>query len=103
MAYVGEKYRHVEADDYGTFRYAHHYKWDIAAVDGLAFAHNLEFLPQVDEFFDNYLVDADAGVTYAFRPNWQLTAKVEWDYKKRVGPGTKHSDLRYVLGLGYKW
>ena len=103
LAYVGEKYRHAEADDYATFRYAHHYKWDVAAVDGLAFVHNFEFLPQVDEFLDNYLVDSDAGVTYDLRANWQLLAKVEWDYKKKVGPATKHSDLRYFLGLGYKW
>ena len=103
LAYVGEKYRHAEADDYATFRYAHHYKWDVAAVDGLAFVHNFEFLPQVDDWSGNYIIDTDAGITYAFRANWQLIAKVEWDYKKKVGPATKHSDLRYFLGLGYKW
>lgn len=103
MSYVGEKYKHLKSDDYGTFRYAHHFKWTIAAVDGLDFAHNFEFLPQVDEWSDNYIIDTDAGITYAFRANWQLIAKVEWDYKKKVGIGVKHSDLRYILGLGYKW
>lgn len=103
MSYILEKYDGMKKDDYGTFRYAHHYTWDIACVDGLAFAHNFEFLPQVDDWSDNYLIDTDAGFTYAFRANWQLIARVEWDYKKKVGPGTKHSDLRYILGLGYKW
>ena len=51
----------------------------------------------------NYIVDADAGFTYAILPSWQIVGKVEWDYKKKVGEGVKHSDLRYLLGLGYKW
>lgn len=103
MAYIFEHYDGMPKDDYGTFRYAHHYTWDISAVDGLAFAHNFEFLPQVDDWSGNYLIDTDAGITYAFRANWQLIAKVEWDYKKKVGYGVKHSDIRYILGLGYKW
>ncbi len=103
MTYIWEKYRHLNCDDFATFRYAHHYKWDIAAVDGLAFAHNFEILPQVDDWTGNYLIDTDVGITYAFRANWQLVAKVEWDYKKKVGIGVKHSDIRYILGLGYKW
>ena len=49
------------------------------------------------------MIDTDAGLTYAFRANWQLIAKVEWDYKSKVGDRTKHSDIRYILGLGYKW
>ena len=103
LDWFGEGESVLPKDDYGTFRYAHHYTWDISAVDGLAFAHNFEFLPQVDDWSGNYLIDTDAGITYAFRANWQLIAKVEWDYKKKVGYGVKHSDIRYILGLGYKW
>ena len=103
MSYVGEKFEHVDDDNYGAFRYAHHLAWEIAAVKNLSFAHNLEWLPQVDEWADNYIIDADAGIVYKFSANWQLVAKVEWDYKSKVGPGAKHSDLRYILGLGYTW
>lgn len=103
MSYVGEKYDHMESDDYGAFRYAHHFTWEIAAVEGLDFIHNLEYLPQADEWSDNYMLDTDFGVTYAFHANWQLIGKIEWDYKSKVGDNTKHSDIRYILGLGYKW
>ena len=102
-SYVGEKYEHQKSDDYGAFRYGHHFIWTVAAVDGLDFTHNLEYLPQVDEWQDNYMLDIDFGLTYAFRANWQLIAKAEWDYKSKVGDNTKHSDIRYILGLGYKW
>ena len=69
----------------------------------MKFFHNLEFLPDVSDPAENYLIDADAGLSWAFRANWQLTAKFEWDYKSKVAEGVKHSDLRYVLGIGYKW
>ncbi len=103
MAYICEKYEHVKKDDYGTFRYAHHFAWEIAAVENLSLTHNFEWLPQVDKWEDNYLIDTDVGITYAFSANWQLVAKAEWDYKKKVAPGVKHSDIRYILGIGYKW
>ncbi len=102
MAYVFEKYDDLEKHDYGSFRYAHHFTFDITGVEGLAFAHNLEFMPQVDDW-TYYLIDTDVGLTYAFRANWQLIAKIEWDYQSKVAKGVKHSDIRYILGLGYKW
>lgn len=102
-SYIFEKYDKEDDDKYGAFRYAHHLAWEVAKVEGLDFVHNFEYLPQVDEWQDNYMLDTDFGITYAFRANWQLVAKVEWDYKSKVGEGTKHSDIRYVLGLGYKW
>lgn len=103
LAWVGEKYDHEKSDDYGAFRYGHHFAWTVAKIDGLDFIHNLEYIPQIDEWQDNYMLDTDVGLTYAFRANWQLIAKTEWDYKSKVGDHTKHSDIRYILGLGYKW
>lgn len=103
LAQVFEKYEHSSDDDFTTLRYGHHVAWTVAAVEGLDFVHSFEYLPALDEWSDNYMVDADFGLTYAFRANWQLIAKAEWDYKKKVGKDTKHSDLRYILGVGYKW
>lgn len=103
-AYVAEKYKtERDNDQFGTFRYGHHFVWTIAAVDGLEFIHDLEYLPAVDEWADNYMLNTDTGVTYAFMANWQMIAKIEWDYKSKVGRDTKRSDIRYILGLGYKW
>lgn len=102
-SYVGEKFEHKDDDNFGTFRYAHHLAWEVAAIKNLSFTHNLEYLPAVDEWADNYLLDTDAGLVYAFSANWQLIGKVEWDFQKKVAPGVKHSDIRYILGLGYKW
>ena len=104
VAYVKEKYcGDGFTDDYETFRYAHHFAWNPGWIDNFDIVHNFELLPDMGDWCGNYIVDADAGFTYAFLPSWQLVGKVEWDYKKKVGEDTKHSDLRYLLGLGYKW
>ena len=103
MAYVRERYIHSYEDDFATFRYAHHAAWDPGWVDGFSFTHNFEFLPAVDDWDDNYIIDTDVGFVYAFMANWQLMGKAEWDYKSKVGAGAKNSDIRYTLGVGYRW
>lgn len=101
-SWIEERYKTLQRDDYGAFRYAHHFAWDIVAVDGMAFTHNAEVLPQVDDW-GNHLVNADAALTYAFRPNWLLKLAAEWNYHSKVAADIKHSDIRYILALGYKW
>ena len=103
FAWVDEKYRRNSGEDYATARYAHHLTWDVAHVENLQFTHNLEYLPDLEDLGDNYLIDSDAGFTYTFLPSWQIIGKLEWDYSRRTAPGVKHSDFRYMLGLGYKW
>lgn len=102
-AWVKEEYVDGYEDDFATVRYAHHFTWDFAKAEGLQFFHNFEFLPDVADPTENYIIDADAGLSWAFTANWRLLAKFEWDYKSQVAEGVKHSDLRYILGLGYKW
>ena len=101
--YIKEKYEHQKDDDRLAFRYAHHLEWLPRWADKLAFTHNLEYLPDVDDWAESYLLDTDVGFTYALTGSWQLMGKVEWDYNSNPGPTTKSSDFRYLLGLGYKW
>ena len=101
--YIKEKYEHMKDDDRLAFRYAHHLEWAPRWVDKLAFTHNFEYLPDTEDWADTYLIDADAGFTYALIGAWQLIGRVEWDYNSNPGPTTKSSDIRYLLGLGYKW
>ena len=51
----------------------------------------------------NILIDTDIGFTYELAAAWQLMGKWEWEYNSNPGGGTKSSDFRYTLGLGYKW
>ena len=103
LTYIKEKYERASDDDRLAFRYAHHLAWAPKWVDALAFTHNLEYLPDTDNWADNYLIDADVGFTYDLSTAWQMMGKIEWDYNSNPGPHTKSSDFRYMLGLGYKW
>ncbi len=103
LTYIKEKYEHASDDDRCAFRYAHHLAWTPRWVDKLSFTHNLEYLPDVSDWADSYLIDADVGCEYALDSAWTLLGKIEWDYNSEPGPHTKHSDFRYTLGLGYKW
>lgn len=103
LTYIKEKYEHAKDDDRMAFRYAHHLSWAPRWVDKFAFTHNLEYLPDTDDWEESYLIDADAGFTYDITTAWQLLAKIEWDYNSNPGEHTKSSDFRYTLGLGYKW
>ena len=105
LTYIKEKYEHASDDDRCAFRYAHHAAWTPCWtwVDKLSFTHNLEYLPDVSDWEENYLIDADVGCEYALDAAWTLIGKIEWDYNSEPGPHTKHSDFRYTLGLGYKW
>ena len=103
LTYIKEKYEHHADDDRCAFRYAHHLNWTPRWVDKLAFTHNLEYLPDTDDWADSYLLDTDVGFTYALIGAWQLIGKVEWDYNSNPPGSTKSSDFRYMLGLGYKW
>ncbi|MGN0852692.1 MAG: YdiY family protein [Kiritimatiellia bacterium] len=103
LTYIKERYEHVKDDDRMTVRYAHHLEWAPRWVDKLAFTHNLEYLPDTDDWAESYLIDADVGFTYALAAAWQLLGKFEWDYNSNPPGSTKSSDFRYMLGLGYKW
>lgn len=103
LTYIKERYEHAKDDDRLAFRYAHHFAWNPKWIDKLAFTHNLEYLPDVADWADCYLLDTDVGFTYDLATAWQLMGKIEWDYNSDPGPHTKSSDFRYMLGLGYKW
>ena len=101
--YIKEKYEHKKDDDRLAFRYAHHAAWSPRWIDKLSFTHNFEYLPDVSEWADSYLIDTDVGCEYAIDAAWTLFGKIEWDHNSNPGPHTKKSDFRYTLGLGYKW
>ncbi len=100
---VDYKVKDPDADNsYASLRYAHHLKYHPKWNKDIEGFHNLEFLPQVDDW-DNHLIKADVGVTTKIIMDFDLLAKIEWDYNSMPSVGRKSSDFRYIVGLGYKW
>ncbi|MCR5413242.1 MAG: DUF481 domain-containing protein [Kiritimatiellae bacterium] len=104
-AWVKTDYVHKDpdADDsYASLRYAHHLNYVPKWATGVEVFHNLEYMPQVDDW-ENYLMKADVGITTKIIFDFDLIAKIEWEYNSRPSLGRKSSDTRYIVGLGYKW
>jgi putative salt-induced outer membrane protein YdiY len=92
-----------DADDYAaSFRYAHHLSYLPVWTEGLEFFHNFEYMPQFNDV-DVFLSKADVGFTTKLIFNFDLLAKIDWEYNSTPSVGRKKSDTRYIVGLGYKW
>ena len=87
---------------YAALRYAHHLlylpKWN----ENVECFHNLEYLPEVDDW-DKYLVKADIGFSTKVIGDIDLLAKIEYDFNSKPANDRKKTDIRYIIGLGYKW
>lgn len=104
--YVKEEYG-VPNDDvadggYCALRYAHHFSWLPKWREGLEFFHNAEYLPQVDDW-DKFLAKADVGFSTKLIYDFDLLCKIEWEFNSKPANDRKREDLRYIIGLGYKW
>ena len=106
LEYVKERWQNAapDQDDYFcSFRYAHHLKFVPRFVKQLEWFHNLEYHPSVEDWAENYVLNADLGFTTVVWGGFDLIAKMEWDYNSLPAEHAKRSDLRYIVGLGYKW
>jgi putative salt-induced outer membrane protein YdiY len=92
----------VSKDGFGALRYAHHLEWSPIWVKGVNVFHNAEILPQADDW-EKFLAKCDLGLTTKIVYDWDLLAKIEWEYNSKPVDDRKYEDVRYILGLGYKW
>ena len=103
--YINEDYENNDDEKKSGFcalRYGHHLGYIPKWTDGLKFFHNLEILPEVDEW-EKFLANADVGFTTKLIYDFDLIAKIEWDYNSQPANDRKKSDYRYIVGLGYQW
>ena len=103
--WVKEEYAHggdAEKGGFCALRYGHHLNYLPKWVDGLSFFHNLEVLPDVAEW-EKFLANGDVGLTTKLILNFDLIAKIEWEYNSQPAGDRRKNDYRYIVGLGYVW
>jgi len=105
--WVKEDYEDIDDDDekkngFCALRYGHHFGYIPKWVDTVEIFHNLEILPEVDEW-DKFLAKADVGFSTKIVYNIDLLAKIEYDFNSKPANDRKKEDIRYIVGLGYKW
>lgn len=100
---TGYEVKSDDADDSAaSVRYAHHLIYLPIWRDGVEFFHNFEYMPQVNDV-SVFLSKADIGFSTKIILDFDLLAKIEWEYNSTPSVNRKKSDTRYILGLGYKW
>lgn len=100
LAWVYEEYRNTEADDHFAAKLAYHV--DGRLSEQVTAFHNVIYYPSVEEL-DDYNIVADVGVRAAFSEQMFGEFKLEFKYDATPAPDTSRDDLRYILGVGWKF
>ena len=85
-----------------ALRYGHHFGYIPKWAESVELFHTFEILPEVDEW-EKFLAKADLGFTTKVIYDFDLIAKIEWEYNSKPASDRKKDDTRYIVGLGYKW
>ena len=78
------------------------YNFDKKLRKNIKFVHDLTYYPAVDKVSDYYLTTT-AGVRADFTEKFFLTAKAILNYDATPAIGAHKTDVKYFLGLGYRF
>ena len=98
LAWIYEEYGDGGSDNHIAARLAYHV--DRKFNEKVALAHNLEYLPSLEDTGD-YNVNADAGVRVTLTKTMFAELKAEWRHDATPAPDAHNNDLRYILGVGW--
>jgi putative salt-induced outer membrane protein YdiY len=101
LAWVYEDYRNADSDDHFAARLAYHVDW--TPHQAVKLFHNFEWLPAVDDPFDDYNLNADAGLRATITRGFFAEMKIEFRYDSIPAPGSEKDDVRYLLGVGWSF
>ena len=78
------------------------YNFDKKLRKNIKFVHDLTYYPAIDKVSDYYLTTT-AGVRADFTEKFFLTAKAILNYDTPPAIGAHKTDVKYFLGLGYRF
>ena len=97
-------YEHLKGQDphgYWAARFAERFEYKLTATTRLW--ESLEYLPQVDAWDKNYLLNFEAGIETAITKKWSLRVVFQDQYASEPAPGRKENDMRLLAGTAYKF
>jgi putative salt-induced outer membrane protein YdiY len=101
LAFVHEKFDDGDTNDAISGRLAYHLKKDLWD-DKVSLFHNLEYFPSLERL-DDFLVITDAGVRTSLTERMFAEYKIEYRYDATPAESKDHTDLRHVVGVGWKF
>ena len=99
IAWIYEDFSTGGDEDHVAARFAYHVDWTPHKT--IKLFHNLEWLPNVTDWFGDTLLNVDAGLRATIYEGFFAEAKIELRYDTMPAPGAKKEDVRYLFGVGW--
>lgn len=97
-------YEHLKGESprgYWAARLAERFDYKLTATTKVW--ESLEYLPKVDDWSKNYLLNFEAGVDTAITKTWSLRVVFQDQYASEPASGRKQNDMRLLAGTAYKF
>jgi putative salt-induced outer membrane protein YdiY len=86
---------------YWAARLAERFEYKLTATTKVW--ESLEYLPKVDDWAQNYLLNFEAGIDTAITKHWSLRVVFQDMYASEPANDRKQNDLRLLAGTAYKF
>ena len=100
-AAVFEHLEGQESEVYAAVRFAERFEYQLAP--GTKLWESLEYIPRIDEWADNYLLNFEVGIDTAIAKGWSLRVVFQDMYASQPAVGKKDNDMRLLAGIAYKF
>jgi putative salt-induced outer membrane protein YdiY len=97
-------YEHLKGQPshgYWAARAAERFEYKLSATTKVW--ESLEYLPKVDQWADNYLLNFEAGIDTAINKHWSLRVVFQDMYASAPANDRKQNDIRLLAGTAYKF
>jgi putative salt-induced outer membrane protein YdiY len=86
---------------YAAIRFAENFEYKLSATT--KFWETLAYIPQIDRWSENYLLNFETGIDTAINKHFSLRVVFQDMYASEPAPGKKNNDLRLLAGAAYKF
>jgi putative salt-induced outer membrane protein YdiY len=102
IGWVYERYENDRENDFIAGRLAYAVDW--SPIPGrLKLYHTLEYLPSLEDFTEDYLLNIVAGIRATVYKGFFADFRVEWSHDNTPAPGRKKDDTRIIVGVGWEF
>lgn len=100
-AVILENLKGVPSRSYWAARFGERFEYKLTASTKIW--ESIDYMPQIDHWADNYLLNFEAGIDTAITKQWSLRVVFQDMYASEPAPGKKNNDMRLLAGVGYKF
>ena len=96
---VFEHLQGMDPTTYAAIRFSE--TFDYKLTESTKIWETLSYIPQIDEWTQNYLLNFEAGIDTAITKKLSLRVVFQDMYASQPAPGKKDNDLRLLAGIAY--